>query len=61
MTSNHDAKIPFGIKAQQGKDTSCILKFKKAAVGHISGHFGKLVQPMAQKRFVLETIMIRVF
>ena len=60
---NHDANVPFGIETPRiiekgmSKDTSYILKSKMAAVGHI----GKQVQPIAQKLFVLETIMIHVF
>ena len=45
MTSNHDAKINFGIEPHKAtekelsKDTSCILKSKMAAVDYI----GKLL------------------
>ena len=41
MASNHDADVPFGIEASQGKRKIIIqrhklhLKFKMAAVGHI--------------------------
>lgn len=44
------------IEKKLSKDTSRILKFKMAAVGHI----GKHVRPIALTLFVVETIMIHV-
>ena len=49
LTSNHDAKVPFGIDTHQGhmnkisKDTSCIAKSKMAADGHIGQHSQKII------------------
>ena len=59
---NHDAKVPFGKEAPQDhrkifNDTSCILKSKMTTVGHNR----KQALPKAQRRFVIETIMIHVF
>ena len=67
LTSNHDAKAPFGIEAPYGHRKRIIQRRKlylQIQDGHCRSYlqpYSKLVRPMAPSVFVVETIVLHSF